>query len=316
MTSRFLGGLKTCVRVRKYIHGTCSTRHQSHGDVAGHADKIIQDLQLSNVKGADVSASRSEFNDFIDKPFGGMAWTSDYCANEDYRSMSSPMESDCDTMKTLGRDSNSTPQIIKIVNEELPKSIGTNVDADYICEMKKDEGIYGRHAMMSWTRTQTVADLSTVEAEYYRLTRSICESIDIKIIPTGIRLESHIRTDTPSSETKDIATCRGQGNSITWRREHSGCGTRLMRAVVLMRDVNRNVHMADLGTILSGCKKHRLVSRLPLAFGNETEKAQDVEPVTNLGPSKCVGIEIHILCSAYVEPSWEVPIPSAMTRKK
>ena len=114
--------------------------------------------------------------------------------------------------------------------------------------------------------------------------------------------------------------------SSTWRREHSRCSTRLMWVSCShVKNVNSNANVADRGTkILSGIETRHTVSRLSLEF-NQARDSSSTEPekrVKLASPCRAMvrmevrTIEIHILCAACVEPSWEVPNPSAMTRKK
>lgn len=77
----------------------------------------------------------------------------------------------------------------------------------------------GSHMVKSWATTQTVAALSSDEAEFYGLAKGACEGLGVVGLLedfTGRRATIEINTD--SSAAKGKATRRRSARSSTWRQ--------------------------------------------------------------------------------------------------
>ena len=125
--------------------------------------------------------------------------------------------------------------------------------------------MHGGHLLKSWATTQTVIALSSGEAEYYGLTKGICEAIGIKGIAKDMGLNLGITLYTDSSAAKGIATRKGLGKIKHLETRTLWVQDKVDEGTVKVKKINGDQNTADILTkYLSSLKLRALLANLPV----------------------------------------------------
>ena len=125
--------------------------------------------------------------------------------------------------------------------------------------------MHGDHLLKSWATTQTVVALSSGQAEYYGVTKGICEAIGIREIAKDMGLDLKIKLHTDSSAAKGIATRKGLGKVKHLETRTLWVQDKVDQGAVVIKKIKGDQNAADILTkYLSGPKLQALLTNLPV----------------------------------------------------
>ena len=125
--------------------------------------------------------------------------------------------------------------------------------------------MHGSHLLNTWATTQTVVALSSGEAEYYGVTKGMCEALGIKGIAKDMGLNLGITLYTDSSAAKGIATRKGLGKVKHLETRTLWVQDKIDEGAVVVKKVGGDRNPADILTkYLSSSRLHSLLADLPV----------------------------------------------------
>ena len=132
--------------------------------------------------------------------------------------MSTPRTSSWLKLKRIARYLVDKPEVLyEYAYQDRCQTIDVITDSDWAgCEVSRRStsgGIVklGRHAIMSWSTTQTSIALSSAESEYYALITGVTRALGLRSCAAELGLKVHVRAWTDSSAAKSFASRRGLG---------------------------------------------------------------------------------------------------------
>ena len=125
--------------------------------------------------------------------------------------------------------------------------------------------MHGSHLLKTWATTQTVVALSSGEAEYYGVVKSMCEALGIKGIAKDTGLDFSVTLSADSSAAKGIATGKGLEKVKHLETRTLWAQDKIYEGKVVVEKIGGDRNVADILTkYLSSPRLRSLLAELPV----------------------------------------------------